>query len=264
MIYLKLTDKLKLQIILLMFCSFSYGQNSKLDSAYFYFKKAKQFDFENKHFKAYNNYIKSLNLYKKLNLKDSIAKCNLDLFELINSQSNLKKDSKPYLDDYYNYALKKKDSFKLLKAINRYAQYFWNADSVDLSKSYYLKALQLTNSKKLSKYKVSTYSNLAYLHTKKNPDTAKYYFDKTLDLKELMNNDQLVGTYINYSIFLKNQEQYNKAIECLKEAEAIKLEQYQLKYNKIIYSNFANTYKLQDNYKKPTNIMKNIMLLEIV
>ena len=114
MIYLKLTDKLKLQIILLMFCSFSYGQNSKLDSAYFYFKKAKQFDYENKHFKAYKNYIKSLDLYKKLNLDDSIAKCNLEIFELITSQNNLEGNSKPYLDDYHQYALKKNDSFYCL------------------------------------------------------------------------------------------------------------------------------------------------------
>ena len=59
-----------LQIIIILFCGFSYSQNTKLDSAYFYFKNAKQFDYENKHFKAYNYYIKSLNLYNKLNLKD--------------------------------------------------------------------------------------------------------------------------------------------------------------------------------------------------
>ncbi|UAM99835.1 hypothetical protein K8354_08560 [Polaribacter litorisediminis] len=247
---IKLKKIIILQIILFLICSVSYSQNTKLDSAYFYFKKAKQFNFENKHFIAYNNYIKSLDIYKTLDLKDSVAKCNLELFELIKSQNNLKKDSKPYLDDYYDYALKKKDSFGLLKAVNRYAQYFWNADSVYLSKSYYLKALQLTNNKKLSKYKVSTYSNLAHLHTEKYPDTAKYYFDKTLNLKDLMNNRQLVGTYINYSAFLKNQKQYNQAFAYLKEAEAIELKQYQLKYNKIIYSDFANMYKLQGNYKK--------------
>ncbi len=233
-----------------MICSFSYGQESKLDSAFFYFKEAKKFDYNNKHFKAYNNYIKSLELYKIINLKDSIAKCNLELFELINSQNNLDYDSKIYLDDYYKYSLKKKDSFNLLKAMNRYAEYFWNPDSIHLSKPYYLKALKLTENKKLSKYKISIYSNLAYLHTKNHPDIAKSYYDKVLSSKELMNNAQLVATYVNYSIFLKNQKNYDKAIEYLKEAEAIDLKQYQLKYNKIIYRNFANTYQLQGDHKK--------------
>jgi signal transduction histidine kinase len=233
-----------------MFCSFSYTQESKLDSAYFYFEKGKEFDYLNKHYKAYKNYIKSLELYKKLNLKDSIAKCNLELFELIVSQNNLEDNSKPYLDKYYEYALEKKDSFLILKSLNRYAQYFWNTDSIHYTKPYYLKALEISNNNKLSKYRISIYSNLAYLHIKNYPDTAAYYFNKTLNLKKLMNNAQLVGTFINYSIFLKNQKQYNKAIEYLKKAEALELEQYQLKYNKIIYSKFANTYKLQGNYKK--------------
>ncbi|WP_397446454.1 histidine kinase [Polaribacter sp. R77954] len=240
----------KLQIIFFLICSFCYSQNSKLDSAYFYYKKAKQFDYDNKHFKAYKNYIMSLDLYKKINLEDSIAKCNLEIFELITSQNNLESNSKPYLDDFYAYALKKKDSFLLLKAINRYAGYYWDTDSIKTTKSYYLKALQLTTNKKLSKYRVSTYSNLAYLHIKKYPDTAAYYFDKVLNLKELMDDAQLVGTFINYSFFLKKQNKHIQALKQLKKAEAIKLDRYQLKYNKIIYGKLANCYKEIGDYKK--------------
>ncbi|WP_439131838.1 ATP-binding protein [Polaribacter sp.] len=250
MYFFKYIKHVKLQILFLLVCSFCYAQNATLDSAYFYYKKAKQFDYENKHFKAYKNYINSLDLYKKLNLEDSIAKCNLEIFELITSQINLEGNSKPYLDDYYAYALKKKDSFLILKSLNRYAQYYWNKDSIQVPKSYYLKALQLTSSKKLSKYKVSTYSNLAYLHTKKYPDTAAYYFKKTLDLKELMNKRQLVGTYINYSLFLTGQNKKIEALKQLKKAEAIKLDRYQLKYNKIIYGYLANCYKEVGDYKK--------------
>ncbi|WP_298764317.1 ATP-binding protein [uncultured Polaribacter sp.] len=247
---------LELQIILLMICSFSYAQESKKDSAYYYYKKAKQFDFENKHFKAYKNYIKSLNLYKKINLEDSVAKCNLELFELIISQSNLEKSSKPYLDDYYQYTLKKNDSFLLLKSLNRYAEYYWNTDSIELPKKYYLKSLQLTKNKKLSKYSISIYSNLAFLHTKKYPDSAAYYFKKTLDLKELMSNNQLIGTYINYALFFQNQQKYNDALKYLKKADSVKIETYQLKYKKIIYENFSNAYKSNLNYKKAFEYLK--------
>ena len=240
----------KLQIIFFMFCSFSYAQNSQIDSAYFFYKKAKGFDYENKHYKAYENYIKSLELYKKLKLEDSIAKCNLNLFDLITSQNNLENNSKPYLDAYYEYVLKKKDSFLLLKVNYNYAQYYWDLKNIEKSRSYYQKNLKWTNNKNLNKYKAGIYTSLAYLYIKTKSDSSKYYFEKTLNLKNNLSKLQLLGTYINYSIFLKNQNKLNEAIAQLKKAEEIKTEVYQLKYNKIIYRNFANYYKLLGNFKE--------------
>lgn len=241
----------KLPIILIMFYSFSYGQNSrKLDSAFYYYKRAQQFDYQNKHYRAYKNYIKSLNFYKKLELDDSIAKCNLELFDLITSQSNFEDNSKSYLDAYYDYTLKKNDSFMLLKATNRYAQYFWDMDTIEVARKFYKKSLQITNNKKFEKYKVGIYTNLAFLYTKTKPDSAKFYYEKTLNLSSSLTDTQLLGTYINYGVFLKNQRKYLQAILQLKKAEKIKLDKYQLKYNKIIFRNFANYYKLLGNYKE--------------
>ena len=233
-----------------MICSFSYGQNLKLDSAYTYFKTAKQYDNQNKHFKAYDNYIKSLNLYKSLNLKDSIAKCNLDLFELITSQNNLKDNSKPYLDDFYKYALEKNDSLMLLKSYNRYAQYFWDENNITVSRSFYNKSLRITNSKKLSKYKSSIYSNLAHLYTKSKPDSASIYFIKALEIIKPSEKNKLFGTYINYANFFQKNNKYEEAILQLKKAEKIEPTAYKLKYHKILYGKFANCYKGLGNFKK--------------
>ena len=241
---------MKLQIMIYMICSFCYSQNSTLDSAFYYFNKAKDFDYVNKHFEAYKNYRKALVIYEKLNLKDSVAKCNLELFELIKSQNNLEDNSKKYLDSYYKYALERKDSFKLLVASNKFAQYFWDFESISKSRYYYQKSLSYTKNKKLKKYKVSTLANLAYLYSKSKPDSANYFFKKVLELKKLMTNEQLVGNYINYAVFLKSKENYKEAISELKKAEKIKLNSYQLKYNKIIYRNLANYYKLNKNYKE--------------
>jgi signal transduction histidine kinase len=233
-----------------MFCSFSYAQNSKIDSAYFYFKKAKQFDFENKHYKAYDNYIKSRNLYLKIDSKDSIAKCNINLYYLIKSQNNLNEDAKPYLDDYFKYAEEKNDSLMQLKANNAYAAYFWNQDSISKSRKFYTKSLLLTNKEELKQYKASIYSNLAYLYTKTKPDSASYFFKKTLKLINEKDKEQLLGTYINYAFFFQKQNKYKDAIKQLKKAEEIKLDTYQLKYNKIIYGKFANCYKELGDFKK--------------
>ncbi|WP_155810472.1 sensor histidine kinase [Polaribacter sp. Hel_I_88] len=233
-----------------MFCSFCYAQNSKLDSAYYYFKKGKQFDFENKHYKAYESYIKSRNFYLKTNNKDSIAKCNINLYYLIKSQNNLNEDAKLYLDDYSKYAEEKSDSLMQLKANNAYAAYFWNQDSISKSSKFYKKSLLLTNREELKQYKASVYLNLAFLYTLQQPDSANYFFKKTVSILDSSDKITMVGFYINYALFLKKQRNFKEALIQLKKAEAIQLDAYQLKYNKIIFENFAHIYKEYGNYKK--------------
>ncbi|QNM86293.1 sensor histidine kinase [Polaribacter pectinis] len=246
----------KLQFIIFIICSFSYGQTSKLDSAYYYFNKAKQFDYQNKHFRAYENYIKSLKLYEKINEIDSVAKCNIVLFELIESQNDLNKNSKPYLDAYYTYALQKKDTLFILKSYNRYAQIYWNRDTIAKSRNYYNKFLKLANSKNFIKYKAGVYSNLAFLYTKKKPDSSTFYYEKTLKYKNQLSDFQLLGTYINFAVFLKSQKKYYEAIQQLKKAEQLNTGNYKLKYNKVIYRNFANYYSLVNNHKKALHYYK--------
>ena len=233
-----------------MFCSFSYAQSSKLDSAYFYFKKAQQFDSENKHYKAYESYIQSKKLYLTVNNEDSIAKCNINLYYLIKSQNNLNEDAKPYLDDYSKYAEKKSDSLMLLKVNNAYAAYFWNQDSISKSRKFYKKSLLLTNRAALKKYKASIYLNLAALYTLKKPDSANYFFKKTIHILDTTDKIVMVGFYINYALFFQKQHNYKGALIQLKKAEAIQLNAHQLKYNKVIYENFAHIYQESGNYKK--------------
>ena len=233
-----------------MFCSFCYAQNSKLDSAYYYFKKGEKFDFENKHYKAYESYIQSKKLYVAINNKDSIAKCDINLYYLIKSQNNLNEDAKPYLDDYSKYAEEKNDSLMLLKANNAYAAYFWNQDSIGKSSKFYKKSLLLTNKEELRKYKASVFLNLALLYTLQQPDSANYFYKKTISLLDRSDKKTMVDFYINYSLFLQKQHNFKEALIQLKKAEAIQLDAYQLKYNKIIYANFADVYKKNGNYKK--------------
>jgi hypothetical protein len=109
--------------------------------------------------------------------------------------------------------------------------------------------LILTKSKELNKYSASIYSSLAYLYTKVKPDSSNYYYQKTLSLENLLSKNQIVGTYINYAVFLKNQNKYKEAIKQLENAEKIELEKYHLKYNKIIYGKFANYYKELGDFK---------------
>ncbi|MCG1036633.1 sensor histidine kinase [Polaribacter sargassicola] len=240
----------KIKILIFLISCISYSQTSKLDSAYFYFANAQKFEKNNKLSEAYRDYLKAKRIYETLFEYDSISKCNLELFNLLDSQKNLDKDAKFYLDDYYNYGLKKNDTLMLLKASNSYASYFWNSDSIERSRNHYKESLRLTNKSELKKYKVTIYANLAYLYTKSKPDSANYYYEKTLKNSDQLNKTQLLGTYINYAIHLKNQEKYIEAINQLKLAEKIEIDAFHLKFNKIIYRNLANYYKLSKNYKE--------------
>ncbi len=229
-----------------MICSFSYAQNSQKDSAYFFFKKATEFGNNNKHFDAYKNYLKAKSIYAKLNEADSIAECNLLLFELLTSQNNLEDNSKPYLDDYFNYSLKKNDSFMILKSYLRYAQYFFDSDQ-NKSSSYYKKAITFT---KNVKYRASVYANLALLYSESKPDSAQYFFKKTLSIYTKENRNRLFSTYINYAVFYQKQAKFKEAIVQLKKAAEIEPTSYKLKYYRILYGKFANCYQGIGNYKK--------------
>ncbi len=250
MIFFKVNSTLKLQILFCLICSFCYGQNSKLDSAYYYYKEAKKFEFNNNSFKAFENYLKAKNIYLSLAKKDSLAKCYIDLFYIIHSQSNLNEDAKPYLDKYTTYAKEKNDSLMLLISNNAYAAYFWDSKYPHKSRKFYDKSILITQKKELNKYKISVLSNLAYLYTEKHPDSAKLYFDITLKSIHKKDKRQFLDTYINYCNFLENQNKYKEALVQLKKAEKIKLDKYQLKYDQIIYGKFANCYKQLENYKE--------------
>lgn len=235
----------KLQIIIFLICSFSYAQKSELDIAYDYFQKATKFDNENNHFKAYENYTKSLHLYKKVNAFDSIAKCNLILFDILQSQNDLNYDAKPFLDAYYQFALQKNDSLKILTSYFRYAEYNFDRNP-RLASNFYHKAIKYT--KKSSSIAIA-YANLALLYTQTQPDSARFYFKKNLDLIDITNSNALISFYINYANFFQKQGDYKEAIIQLKKAEEIEPTAYKLKYDKILYEKFANCYKGLGDYK---------------
>ncbi|WP_237589052.1 tetratricopeptide repeat-containing sensor histidine kinase [Polaribacter sargassicola] len=204
----------------------------------------------NRTFDAYENYITSRNLYLSLNNKDSLAKCNINLFYLIQSQNNLNENPILFLDNYTEYAKEKRDSLMLLISNNAYAAYFWDSKHPYKSRKFYDKSILITQKKELQKYRSTIYSNLAHLYSLNQKDSAKYYFDKTLKSIDKLDKKQLLDTYINYCNFFQSQKKFKQAILLLEKAEKIKIADYQQKYNKILYKKFADCYKETGNYKK--------------
>lgn len=234
-----------LQIIFFLVCSFAYAQKSELDSAFDYFQKGKKFNNENNHFEAYKNYTKSLTIYKKINALDSIAKCNLELFDILESQNELNYDAKPFLDEYYEYGLQKKDSLKILISYFRYAEYYFERNP-SFASNFYHKAIKYTHK---NSSKAIAFTNLALLYTQTYPDSARIYFKKNLELIDTNNKNALFGSYLNYANFFQKQQNYQEAIVQLKKAEAIEPTSFKLKYLKILYQNFAVCYRGLGDFK---------------
>jgi signal transduction histidine kinase len=237
---------MKLQIIFYLICSFSYAQKSALDSAYDYFQKAKKFNNENNHFKAYDFFMKSLYLYKKVNANDSIAKCNLEIFDILQSQNKLKYDAKPFLDEYYEYGLQKKDSLKILISYFRYAEYYFERNP-SFASNFYHKAIKYTNKQSA---KTTAYGNLALLYTKSQPDSARFYFKKNLELIDTNNKEALYSSYLNFANFFQKQQNFQEAIVQLKKAEEFEPTSFKLGYYKILYEKYADCYRGLGDYKK--------------
>jgi hypothetical protein len=235
----------KLQIILFLICSFLYAQKTDIEIGSNYYQKATKFNNENNHFKAYENYIKALNLYKKGSALDSIAKCNLALFELLQSQNDLEYNAKPFLDKYYQFALQKNDSLKILTSYFRYAEFYFENNPI-LTSSFYHKAIKYTNKKSS---KAIAYANLALLYTENQPDSANFYFKKNLELIDINNKNSLFSSYLNYANFFQKQGNFKEAIIQLKNAASIEPTSYKLKFYEILYEKFAINYQGLGDYK---------------
>ena len=142
---------------------------------------------------------KSLYLYKKVNANDSIGKCNLEIFDILQSQNKLKYDAKPFLDEYYEYGLQKKDSLKILISYFRYAEYYFERNP-SFASNFYHKAIKYTNKQSA---KTTAYGNLALLYTTSQPDSARFYFKKNLELIDTNNKEALYSSYLNFANFFQ-------------------------------------------------------------
>ena len=242
-----------LQIVFISICSISFAQNLNKQLAFSFFKKGIEFENNGDNFSAFKNYTKAKKTYESLLLKDSVAKCNLELFNLLITQDSLNYDPKRYLDDAYKQALQINDTGLIVKIKFKYAHYFFDINNTQPAAYYYKSIFKLTNDKKI---KGTVYANLALLYTKKHADSAKYFFEKTLTTYDTEHKDQLFSTYINYANFFKEKNEYQEGIKQLQKAALITPTKYQLKYKQILYKKFASFYKQVNEYKKAFEYLK--------
>jgi hypothetical protein len=222
---------------------------AQVDSSKIYFQKAIELSNENNHAEAFQNFTNAKRLFIAKKAFDSVAICDLRIFKLLDAQNDLDYDPITYLDSYYQYALNEKDTLKLIISNYNYASYYFNTNPVVAAK-YYHKTLYLGKQIKRKRTLTSVYANLALLYTETAPDSASYFFKKTLSLLTVDTPNQLISTHINYANFFQKKGRYNEALAELKKAEKLTPNRYKLKLDKVMFLKFSECYQGIGDYKK--------------
>lgn len=238
--------------------AFSFNNLQKKDSAYHYFKLSKKFSSKNKSDKAYLYINKAKSLYLKKRLFDSVALCNIELFDIISGQKKINKNRLQYLLENEKYKIV--DTVILIAQVNRYAQHYFNQEKLNVSSKYYRRSILLCKLINKNDYAANTYRNLGLLYTKKYPDSAKYFFEKSLKNISEGNNKSLVSTYINYSNLYSYQEKPKKAIKLLEKARLINLNDFSLKFKKNIFKKLKNNYSKIGDFEAAFNYQEKYII----
>ncbi len=266
-----LHDKSLILIYILLSFSLSlFGQKvDKEDSIFYYQKELNKLGFgekkaelhlsfsdyyisQNQSIEAYKEVFKALAIYEKTGNQDQIAECNLKL----HVNSTLKKEdeaSKEYLDRYYNYAKKQKDTQKLALAHKMYGIVYFDVD-YPKSRKHFEKAIKYALIANDSLLWAKSTDNFALLLAgfDKKQDSSLFYYNQCLDYyKKAKNNSYLVvSAYINIANSYEKKNDIDKALFYIKKADSIPSNKLQAFYKEVISEKLSNYYKWKGDYKK--------------
>jgi len=204
---------------------------------------------------ALNYYKKALDLYRNENAYEDIAKINLEIYLLLDSQNNLETSKDKYLHEIYSYA-------KLSKSKKWFASYYTNYgvdklkhNNKDSAQFYFFKALKLANEIDSTQMKINVSINIGSTYSRKfkNQDSAIFYYEYALKnyYKDTFNYTDLnteFNIYNNIGNAYRRKKDYTKALEYYYKAEQLELPKLNRKSKKILYSNMDATFYYKEDW----------------
>ncbi|MGJ8745046.1 ATP-binding protein [Polaribacter sp.] len=250
--------KIKIFVVLgfiLLLPIFSFAKTTsafsqKKDSAFYYYKKGLEHSYNNHADLAYIHFLKSLELYKNTGNNDSVSKCNLQIFTLLDAQENNKIKAIPFLKEYELYNKKINDTIGLLITDAYYASHYFNYN-FSKSEFYYKKGLHQARKLGLDIFEAGFSTNLGTLYN--HYDTllhAKYHVNAITIYKKNNLNNKLFSSYLNFAEYFYKKNDFSKAIAQLKNAEGINPDKYNAKMLSILYGRLSVNYQKNNQYKK--------------
>lgn len=226
---------------------------SASDKALYYYLKATNFCKLNKSDKAYSYYLKAKKQYIFIDSLDKAMDINLDISYLISSQENNFNNAYKYNKEYINFAIEKKDTLRLVKAMIQLGILEMDSKNYRKSLDSYRKASGLNTNIKNPALESVINNNIAVLFSEylNQPDSALVYYKKDLEyLKMNGSPEKICYNYINQAAsnyYLKN---YNEAIKLLNTADSIPLKDFIITTKQYIYESYILNYEGLKDYKK--------------
>ncbi len=215
-----------------------------------YFLIGKEYSRQNKADSSFLNYTNALKIYKDLGLYEEFMECNYSIFKLLNSQEKLNTSPIIYLDSYFEYAKRNKDTIKLIKAYASYASLNYKPEKYHEAIDYYKLALLLSINSNDTLRQAKLNTNLGLLYSGfVSQDSARIFFNKALKLYKSENTNAYFSTYLNYANSYEKEEKYEKALVFLKKAEKLTPTEYKDNLNKVLFKKLSICYNKIDDFK---------------
>lgn len=225
---------------------------TKEQKANYYFFSAQLNQKLNKSDLSYKDYLLSKKLYNSIDSIEKVQEINLYLAVLVNAQENNRNNAYIYINEYLDYAIRKKDPYKLAKAYKQLGNMSAGIDNKKCLKYYNLAIFNNQKAKDSTLYS-DIYKNLGLVYNivLQKPDSGLYYLNKALKFDMVLNKGNgICFNYINQASSYSYLGNFNKAIEYLKKAEKAPIRENRLKTKEIIYDNLANAYDSIQDYKQ--------------
>lgn len=224
----------------------------KQDLAAFHFYKAKCFEAENKNPESFLSYLRAKKDFLEIDSLDSAMAINLDIAFLLSTEKNNRKKAETYIKDYLNYALEKKNNLLIAMAYSSWG--IWKMEEEPLQSLKLFKKAELFGKKAQNFDQLENlYSSFGVLYNEmlQKPDSALYYIDKSLFYAKKNNNKNgICVSLINKAGCYYSKKEYGKAIELLKEADAIALPENSENIKSFILVFLSLNYNEIEDYQK--------------
>ncbi len=230
-------------------------QNEKGKRPEYFSEVAKAFEGLNQEDSAFHYYKLAKDGFVKQGLSREVALMDLEISSLLQSQNNLVVDP-GYFEDFWEYAIKAKDTELLAKGYNLKGRLTFEDVEPSVPMSHFKKAYEMFLERNDDKLAITNLMNMGAVYSNRlqRNDSARIQYFKALELlKEnnghLKNTNQWHDLLNNIGNTYRRENNYAKALEYYNQAETLEVKMYQAKTKKILYGNMDATYYYMGDFE---------------
>ncbi len=214
---------------------------------------------------AYKQTLKAKVLFIKTDSIKNVANCNINILKILSHQNDIKIETESILDELKQYASLKND-YKALRSIYyRIASNYMDEEKGNLANEYFDRYIKLSQKNKDTLYIAYGLMNKGSVFNDyiKNPDSALYYFKKSLPVFFKYNDTQTIAyNYNNQGKAHYNLKDYNNALKYYLKADSIQIKKNIPKSELVFSKNLYEAYKGKKDYRNFSKYLERYIQLK--